>query len=153
MNLYGKIATFSMNSYTLYFFYFLVNCDFQARHQPFQLKTLKSLAIHRWYRESCTRLKTELRFSNLTTFHVNYDTSMSNLTIEWKENKAGHEASSVRSGNACCMTFINHRWPTDLPMDSQKKESQLLFFQQGRIHGYRSRVRVGRGHIWGHKII
>ena len=25
--------------------------------------------------------------------------------------------------------------------------------EQGRIHGYRSRVRVGRGHIWGHQTI
>ena len=25
--------------------------------------------------------------------------------------------------------------------------------KQGRIHGYRSRVQVGRGHIWGHSII
>ena len=27
---------------------------------------------------------------------------------------------------------------------------ESFFKKQGRIHGYRSRVRVGRGHIWGH---
>ena len=31
-------------------------------------------------------------------------------------------------------------------------DSSLIagLYKQGRIHGYRSRVRVGRGHIWGH---
>ena len=31
--------------------------------------------------------------------------------------------------------------------------SLTIFMKQGRIHGYPSRVRVGRGHIWGHLVI
>ena len=31
--------------------------------------------------------------------------------------------------------------------------SYYILTEQGRIHGYRSRVRVGRGHIWGHRTI
>ena len=36
------------------------------------------------------------------------------------------------------------------------KECRAMFhilFNQGRTHGYRSRVRVGRGHISGHQTI
>ena len=31
--------------------------------------------------------------------------------------------------------------------------SKLNIKEQGQIHGYRSCMRVGRGHIWGHQII
>ena len=38
-------------------------------------------------------------------------------------------------------------WTAALTLKSKMKH------EQGRIHGYRSRVRVGRGHIWGHQTI
>ena len=43
------------------------------------------------------------------------------------------------------VTWVRNQWKISFFMKMQK------FRKQGRIHGYRSRVRVGRGHIWGNK--
>ena len=53
-------------------------------------------------------------------------------------------------------------WPQLLPLPTSMQLSKVFDeyntihknqLKQGWIHGYPSRVRVGRGHIWGHSII
>ena len=49
------------------------------------------------------------------------------------------------------LPFVVKRFPSIVW--SRFPFSKIITKEQGRIHGYHSRVRVGRGRYWGHQII
>ena len=64
--------------------------------------------------------------------------------------KVEMEVGRVYSRIPPCVNFLKAVW--FCPKWSVKPDGNFAL-EKGRIHGYSSRVRVGRGRIWGHLII
>ena len=68
-------------------------------------------------------------------------------------NKAENTVHPWKAMNVIWFGWTDKLLKSDDCYDCMQANQRERVWKQGRIHGYRSRVRVGRGHIWGHQTI